>query len=682
MTYSKQVLRARTALRLLLLLAAAGTALPSSVVSQEPPDSLVADTVIKVAGLTVRAVRQATTPGGVTGIVSLPSSLPIPPVASVEDALRKMPFVLVRKNSRGMAEISVRGSQSRQVAVLLDGVPLTLAWDHRADPSVIPIMGAQNITMVRGLPSILGGPNVLGGVVEVNLSKGLNGGAETDDIRASLGADDAGYRAAGLSAVNVTHLESGRLTLRAGGGLRTRDGFALPEDVSDLSSRENLRTNSDLEEYNGFAALRWSGTGGHWVSLSASGFTAERGVPPELHVQNPTLWRYPRQWQTVAALSAGTGHKLTPLGVGDLEASIGFNGGKQDIEAFESLSYDQVVETESGDDRTVTVRVLGEHTVAIDGQLRAAASYADISHTEILDGTERNDYRQRLWSFGSEFAWQFPAVTELSVGVALDGADTPESGGKPPLGRLSAWGARAGVSTLALRPDVQLHASASTRARFPALRELYSGALGRFEPNPDLAPERLVTAELGATLKRRGIEIQSAVFRHELSDAVVRTSTPDGRYRRINRDKVSSTGIELFVGASIGSAMVQGDIMLQDVTVEDPATAAGPVQPEHMPEFTAGIDVTAPILLGITGLTSVRHTGDQFCVHPDLDADVELDGKTRLDVGIRRDWRIGEGMWSAIRTTVSLDNAADTAVFDQCGMPQPGRTVRLGIEMF
>ena len=182
MTYSKQVLRARTALRLLLLLAAAGTALPSSVVSQEPPDSLVADTVIKVAGLTVRAVRQATTPGGVTGIVSLPSSLPIPPVASVEDALRKMPFVLVRKNSRGMAEISVRGSQSRQVAVLLDGVPLTLAWDHRADPSVIPIMGAQNITMVRGLPSILGGPNVLGGVVEVNLSKGLNGGAEPDDI--------------------------------------------------------------------------------------------------------------------------------------------------------------------------------------------------------------------------------------------------------------------------------------------------------------------------------------------------------------------------------------------------------------------------------------------------------------------------------------------------------------------
>ncbi len=682
MTYTKQLLRARTALRVLLLLAAAGFTPPKSAVSQVPPDSTSADTVVVVEGVTVKAVRQTATPGGVTGIVSLPSSLPIPPGASVEDALRKMPFVLVRTNSRGMAEISVRGSESRQVAILLDGVPLTLAWDHRADPSVIPIMGAQNITMVRGLPSILGGPNVLGGVVEVNLSRGGNGGDEPDDVRASFGADDAGYLAAGLSAVNVMDLANGQLSLRTGGGYRSRDGFALSDEVNDPTSIDDLRTNSDMEEYNGFAALRWKGDGGHWVSLSASGFTAERGVPPELHVQDPRLWRYPRQWQTVAALSAGTGHRLTPFGVGDLEASIGFNGGQQDIEAFQSLSYDQVVETESGDDRTLTVRVLGEHTVSSDGQLRAAASYADVSHTEILDGTERNEYRQRLWSVGSEFAWQFPGLTELSVGVAIDGADTPESGGKPPLGNLSALGARAGISTLALRSDVQLHASASTRARFPALRELYSGALGRFEPNPDLAPERLVTAEIGATFKRRWLEIQTAVFHHALSDAVVRTSTPDQKYRRINRDMITSTGVELFVGTSIGNATLQGDIMLQDVGVEDPDAGTGPVQPEHMPEFTAGIDLAVPILFRITGLTSVRHIGDQFCVHPESESDIELDGTTRFDMGLRRDWAIGEGLWSAIRTTVSLDNVVDAAVFDQCGMPQPGRTVRLGIEMF
>ena len=27
--------------------------------------------------------------------------------------------------------------------MLLDGVPITLGWDHRTDPSVIPITGAD-----------------------------------------------------------------------------------------------------------------------------------------------------------------------------------------------------------------------------------------------------------------------------------------------------------------------------------------------------------------------------------------------------------------------------------------------------------------------------------------------------------------------------------------------------------
>ncbi len=673
----------RALLRLPPVVAAMALAAPLCAAAQDQrPDSLAADTVITVEGMVVSAVRQTTTPGGVTGIVSHPVSLPIPPVASMEDALREMPFILVRKNSRGMAEISVRGSESRQVAVLFDGVPLTLAWDHRTDPSVLPVMGARNLTLVRGLPSVLGGPNVLGGVVEVDLGRGDIGAEEEDDLRATFGADDSGYRALGLSGVKVTTFGKGLLSTRAGAGFRTRDGIALPGDVSDAASREGLRTNSDVEEVNAFGAVRWEGGAGHWVSLSASGFTAERGVPPELHVQDPRMWRYPKHWQAVGALSAGTGHRNTALGVGDLELSIGFNGGKQDIEAFESLSYDRVAETESGDDRTVTFRALAEHTLTAKGDLRAAVSYADVNHTEILDGTERNEYRQRLWSFGAETAWRFPLQTQLSMGGAIDGADTPESGGKPPLGTLSAWGARVGLSTLALRPDVQLHASASTRARFPALRELYSGALGRFEPNPNLAPERLFSAEFGATLKRRGIEIQTAMFRHELSDAVVRTSTPEGNYRRINRDKILSTGLELLVGTSVAGAEIQGDVMFQDVAVEDPDAGTGPIQPEHMPEFKAGVDLTAPILLGVEGMTSVQHIGDQYCVHPDLGTDVELEGKTRLDVALRRNWNVGQGFWRAIRTTLSLDNVADAAVFDQCGMPQPGRTVRVGIEMF
>ena len=42
------------------------------------------------------------------------------------------------------------------------------------------------------------------------------------------------------------------------------------------------------------------------------------------------------------------------------------------------------------------------------------------------------------------------------------------------------------------------------RARYPGLRELYSGALGRFLENPNLRPEMLASAELGATWRWSG----------------------------------------------------------------------------------------------------------------------------------------------------------------------------------
>jgi outer membrane receptor protein involved in Fe transport len=79
--------------------------------------------------------------------------------------------VHVRTNSRGEAEISVRGSESRQVAILLDGVPLTLGWDARTDVSVLPAGAIQELNLVRGVSSVLHGPNVLGGVVEVGVGR-------------------------------------------------------------------------------------------------------------------------------------------------------------------------------------------------------------------------------------------------------------------------------------------------------------------------------------------------------------------------------------------------------------------------------------------------------------------------------------------------------------------------------
>ncbi|HEX2187847.1 MAG TPA: TonB-dependent receptor plug domain-containing protein, partial [Longimicrobiaceae bacterium] len=157
------------AARLVLPLLAACAA-PAA--AQARADTLPRDTVpVAVEGVVVTAARPAATVGGAGAVVLRVDSLAAPVAPRLAEVLRETPFVRVRQNSRGETELSLRGSESRQVAVLVDGVPLTLGWDDRADLSVVPATGARGITLVRGVPSVLHGPNVLGGVVEVSVAR-------------------------------------------------------------------------------------------------------------------------------------------------------------------------------------------------------------------------------------------------------------------------------------------------------------------------------------------------------------------------------------------------------------------------------------------------------------------------------------------------------------------------------
>ncbi|HYD51969.1 MAG TPA: TonB-dependent receptor [Gemmatimonadaceae bacterium] len=658
---------------------------PPTVLAQERPDS--ARRVERLEGVVITGTRTPATVGGAGALVVRPDSLRTAPAPLLADVLRETPFVLVRQNSRGEAELSVRGSDSRQAAVLLDGMPLTLGWDHRADPSLVPVSGVQSLTLVRGLSSLLHGPNALGGVIEVRIASGAGGEPARDRAWASAGIDRQGGRALSLGASVPRALGSGLLVVRAGGGYREREGFRVPRAAGDSTAVDALRTNSDLLHRDLFAALRWRGEGGRFVGVTASGMRAERGVPPELHVQAPRLWRYPEQARFVAALSGGTGVTRTPFGVGTLEVTGGWNAGALEIESFGDRRYETVTARERGDERTLTARAVASHSLGA-GELRVAHTTADVRYEETLGEASPSDYRQRLHSTGAELTWPLGARVALAGGAVRDAASTPETGGRESLGPVDAWGWRAGA-TLRASEALRLHASASRRARFPALRELYSGALDRFRPNPLLRPERLTGVELGATLEQSGrFAVQAVGFHHRLRDAVVRTTVPGTRlFVRVNRDVVRSAGLELlgdWRSSSVAARAVTlgADLLAQQVRVHDDSARAER-RAEHQPEVRGAMELGVPLPAALRATGGVRYTGAQYCVHPDLGAQVRLGAQAAGHVAVERRWPIGRGggIFGAARAVLALDNVTDAAVYDQCGLPQPGRTLRLGVQL-
>ena len=623
--------------------------------------------------------------GSASALIADLDSADAPPAVSLADMLREMPLVRVRDNSRGETHITLRGSESRQVSVSLDGIPLTIGWDSRVDLSVVPLSGVTRITAIRGLSALLAGPNVLGGVVQVGVAPTHVEANAPGSIRARVGAATGGSLAADLAAGRGFGLGSGNAQVRAGGGYRQWEYQPIGASIEQPPpGNPGEQINSDLKQWNAFVAGRVEGDRGQWLGLSSVAFGAERGVAPELHVEEPRLWRLPvkRRWVTV--LGAGMGWEPGTRRSGTMSLRGAVDVGRFEIDEYETLDYGTVTGQEIGEDRTFTLKADAAQSLGW-GQLGLSVTGADTRHDETLDGGDQGRYRQRLFSGAAELSLPLGDGSGgnglgLLLGASLDGSDTPQTGSQPSRSAIWDWGGKV-AATLGIPPlRGRAHAGISRRTRAPSLRELYSGALGRFVVNPDLGPETLLAAEIGITGGGAGSQWQIVGFHHRSSDGIVRTSAGDGRFQRVNRDRVLTTGLELIGGIRWKAVLLDGDLTPQCISIDATAAPSAERQPEYQPGLAGNLELGVRLSAALLARLRVSYVGEQYCVHPDLEADVRLDQAAWAGIELSRSWTLGRGpRGRTLWLTGGVRNLADASVYDQCGLPASGRQLTLTV---
>ena len=262
-------------------------------------------------------------------------------------------------------------------------------------------------------------------------------------------------------------------------------------------------------------------------------------------------------------------------------------------------------------------------------------------------------------------------------------SSTPETGRAEPRPGIDGWGLRASAEAALFEGAARLHGGVSRKVRFPALRELYSGALGKFEPNPDLGPLTLKVGELGATVSpAEGLEVQGTVFQQRLEGSIVRAVLPDGRFQRQNRGETRATGVELAGNWRGDGFTVRGDLTLQEVELLD--DGGDPVEgerAEYQPEVAADLHASAAMPAGFRIRGGLEYLGSQFGADPRTGDFVELDPTAWITAGLERTIGRGFAGLPPLRASVVVENVADEVVFDQLGLPRPGRTVRLQLEL-
>ena len=235
------------------------------------------------------------------------------------------------------------------------------------------------------------------------------------------------------------------------------------------------------------------------------------------------------------------------------------------------------------------------------------------------------------------------------------------------------------VRDLGTRTGVYL--GASRRSRFPSLRETYSGALGRFVPNPGLEPEQQDQVEVGATAAADAWSLEGAAFYGRLSGGIERQAIEGSdQFERVNRSEIITPGVEV---AATWTPHADLEARLQHTILDARVQDGGSERPaEDRPGYLSLVGVSWQRWSGPGAALEAQVTGPRWSADS-----TAADGLRHLPAGVTWnlrlswDWVDVPGSTSDVELHLRVDNLFDQRVDYQTGLPEPGRTVSGGLAL-
>ncbi len=454
------------------------------------------------------------------------------PGASVYDIAKFVPSLKFQTNSRGEGLIYIRGSEKRQMTVFLDGIPLNIPWDNRVDLSMIPNLAIGSLSAIKGIPSSTFGANTPAGVVTIYTKE-----PQKNYLAGEFSSGSENFDHYELSGGYV----NGKVSFIGAADYSSKDDFRLPSELKIGGNK--YRKNTDYEKFNLFAKTRYQFDQKSNVNLSLSYTDARKGIAPELDVASPRYWRYPT-WKKIGVSLFGT-HSLMGSRNNLISYAFGYTKFDQQINDYSNDSYSTIDDIEKDFNNTIYGRLLYTTFIGTHSIIKLSGSGYTFTHDEkyLTNNYKVERYKQNLFSLGGEYEFITNAST-LIVGASYDINSTPETGGKPHADTEGDYGFNASY-LYKITPEFAVRLNGGRKKRFAALREAYSGALGRFVLNPDLKPEVVSSIDAGLISNGKNYDAEINFFFSNTEDGIVRKALPGKKFMRVNKDAIRTYGVEL-----------------------------------------------------------------------------------------------------------------------------------------
>lgn len=587
----------------------------------------------------------------------------------------------IRTNSRGEAVLRLRGSEERQSQIFIDGAPISVPWDGRADLSLFPSGVVRSARVIKSAAPIEYGAGAVLGVVDI--STGYNADNAEYNARAEWGSHNAMLfeGAAYVPLDNGIDIQMGANHIERD-AITVADGDVIPFDPN----TENGRTNTDINSDSIFVAI---GTSQEWgnMRLSIMDISANKGIAAAAHIDpdesGARFWRYPDWNMTQISIAS----KFNVGEQSELRVNAWNQRFGQSIVSYNDISYSLAEDEQKDSDRTYGGRaVLSKNWELVTTRLVASLqeSTHDQVETDLIgnDVGEMEQFRQRVYSVGGEVDIPLGDNVKASISSAYDHSSTPLTGGRPEQPAIGKWAGSAALEWQT-SDSLTITSTLGQRTRFPTMRELYSTALGRFMLNPDLKPETALVGDLTFAWQPQDLPVivNFTPWFSRINDTLSRRNVDIGGdilRQRINLEGSFGYGAELSANWLISDVFtLEADLYLQNLKADKDSQGERATlyqRPDSQMLFAANYTFEN----NANFRAELNHTGKSFDENEDgsiatLKASTEVNLRVSLPVTINK--------FDGFQLYAAVDNVTDAVVLPQLGLPAPGRRFKIGLRV-
>jgi iron complex outermembrane receptor protein len=475
---------------------------------------------------------------------------------ALDDAVNLMPGVAAGNSggTRNERLVFVRGFDRFQVPLSIDGIRVYLPADNRLDFGRFLTTDIAEVQVAKSYTSVLDGPGALGGAINLVTRKPAK--ALDIDVRGTVNLDnDADY--AGYSTSVIVGTRQDRWYAQASYARSFTDYWDLPNDFKAVIPAQE---DGGARDFSGTRDWRMNAKIGFTPNDSdeyAISYTRQAGAKEApLHVSDtvstPRYWTWPF-WDIDSV------YFLSTTALGDratLKTRAYYNQFDSALRSFDNRSltaqtrpfaFDSPYWDKAwGGSAQLDVRVSEADTLRLalhyrhDEHVEAQTSFstAGVPSTEPKQTQTENVFSLALenelrlapdlsFTLGGSFDWRDLKRAE-EFGSPLGTSGTAAVIYEYPRRDADAWNLQGRLDWQA-NAALNLHASLSSRARFPTIFERFSQRFNQAIPNPGLKAERATNAEIGGSWAQGAVKVEGAFFYSWIDDAII-ASVPVSGY--------------------------------------------------------------------------------------------------------------------------------------------------------